>query len=87
MCYRIFNMYSRRSFENYHRKYPEEFTDDVTSLVRQLCDPDPRERGHPKNKIASTKYSLERYVSTFDLLAKRAEWATRSKFLIKQVDQ
>ena len=66
---------------------PEEFTDDVTSLVSQLCNPDPRERGHPKNKIASIKYSLERYVSKFDLLAKRAEWATRTNFLIKQVDQ
>ncbi len=42
-------------------------------LIRDLCDPDPLQRGH---RIARTRpgdqYSLERVVTEFDLLAKRA---------------
>ena len=60
---------------------PRDFARDITTLVRQLCNPDPRERGHPKNMTAGTKYSLERYVSKFDLLAKRAEWDSKARFL------
>ena len=60
---------------------PKDFARDITTLVQQLCNPDPRERGHPKNMTAATKYSLERYVSKFDLLAKRAEWNSKSSFL------
>lgn len=47
---------------------------ELTEIVRELCDPDPRLRGHPltRSNIA-TQFSLERYVSRFDLLARRAE--------------
>lgn len=42
----------------------------LVPLVAQLCDPDPRLRGHPKNRIGfGNPYSLERYVSAFNLLA------------------
>ena len=45
----------------------------LVEKVRQLCDPDPALRGHPKNRFAqSNRYSLERYVTEFDLLALHA---------------
>ena len=52
--------------------------DEVAELVKQLCNPDPHLRGHPKNisiRYRSNRYSLERYVSIFDRLAKKAEWS------------
>ena len=53
-----------------------EFADEIAECVNQLCNPDPRLRGHPRNiKYGGNQYSLERYVSAFDLLAKKAEWA------------
>lgn len=46
----------------------------LTRIVRELCDPDPDLRGHPtqRNPNGNT-FSLERYLSEFDLLARRAE--------------
>jgi serine/threonine protein kinase len=47
---------------------------DLLPIVEQLCEPDPVVRGHPLNrKRSGMQYSLERYVSQFDLLAKRVE--------------
>lgn len=52
----------------------EALSQELVSIVKQLCDPDPRLRGHPRNVVnKSDQYSLERYVSTFNLLATRAE--------------
>lgn len=46
---------------------------ELTSIIRQLCDPNPNLRGHPQERNShTTQYSLERYVSRLDLLAKRA---------------
>jgi serine/threonine protein kinase len=46
----------------------------LSSIVRQLCDPDPRLRGHPKDRSSiGNAFSLERYVSAFNLLASKAE--------------
>jgi serine/threonine protein kinase len=47
----------------------------LVPMVRQLCDPDPRLRGHPRTRASRTSnpYSLERYVSELNLLATRAE--------------
>ena len=54
--------------------------DDMTGIVKDLCEPDPALRGHPRNRNhIATQYSLERYVSRFDLLARRAEAGLRSK--------
>lgn len=48
--------------------------EDIVTVARQLCEPDPRLRGHPINRMQhGNQYSMERYVSTFDLLAYRAE--------------
>jgi hypothetical protein len=45
----------------------------AAAVIRDLCDPDPSQRG---NRITRTRpgnpYSLERVVTEFDLLAKRA---------------
>ncbi len=47
---------------------------EISQLVRYLCDPDPELRGHPTNRRGhANRYSLERFVSRLDLLARRAE--------------
>lgn len=57
---------------------PEELRVDVTSVLRQLCDPDPMKRGHPLDARSSgNTFSLERYITRFDLLARKAELALR----------
>jgi len=46
----------------------------LREAVAQLCDPDPFQRGHPRNRVGvADQYSLERYVALFNLLARRAE--------------
>lgn len=46
----------------------------LREAVSQLCDPDPLLRGHPLNRRGvANQYSLERFVSLFNLLARRAE--------------
>lgn len=48
--------------------------DDLRTIVCELCDPDPRLRGDPASRRRlAPQFSLERYVSKFDLLARRAE--------------
>jgi eukaryotic-like serine/threonine-protein kinase len=47
---------------------------DLSVIFRQLCDSDPNLRGHPRDRASvSNAFSLERYVSAFDLLASKAE--------------
>lgn len=47
----------------------------LTAAVRQLCDPDPALRGHPRARAMrqGNPYALERFVAEFNLLASRAE--------------
>lgn len=45
----------------------------VTATVLELTSPDPVLRGNPKAQVDSLRCSMERYVSKFDLLARRAE--------------
>jgi len=48
---------------------------ELMELVRYLCDPDPTFRGHPLDRAgAGSNYGLQRFVSRFDVLAKRAEY-------------
>lgn len=45
----------------------------LNNAILQLCDPDPRFRGHPANRAArGSSFSVERYVTLFDLLRKHA---------------
>ena len=48
---------------------------EIILLARELCEPDPDHRGDPKSHsfIHQSPYSVERYVSRFDLLARKAE--------------
>lgn len=53
---------------------PGEVQEDVLPLFRELCDPDPAQRGHPKVRPGTVqRYSMDRYVTRFDLAARRAE--------------
>jgi len=47
---------------------------DLTEMVRQLCEPDPRLRGHPSSRgNLTTQYDLYRFITRLDLLSRRAE--------------
>jgi hypothetical protein len=50
----------------------EPLREDLMVLIREMCDPDPRLRGSPR-LTALPRYSIERYVSTFDRLSKKAD--------------
>ncbi len=57
---------------------PAPFLDDVAQLVLCLCHPDPSRRGHSKNLLFNNnQFGLERVISRFDYLAKRAEVISR----------
>jgi len=50
--------------------------DKLLQTVRQLCDPDPSLRGHPRTRAQpGNPLGLERFVTAFDLMSKRAEIA------------
>jgi serine/threonine protein kinase len=53
--------------------------DRLGPAFRELCDPEPEKRGHPKahGSRHSDPYAVERYVSLFNLLAMRAERGVR----------
>jgi len=48
---------------------PLKTTEEVITLIKYLCSPDPRKRGYP----GKSDYSLERFISRLDFLAKEAE--------------
>ncbi len=53
---------------------PADLKADLVGIVRELCEPEPALRGHPKNRVGHTnRYGLERYVSRLNLLARRYE--------------
>jgi serine/threonine protein kinase len=49
---------------------------DLVQMFRELCDPDPALRGHPKARAMryGDRYAVDRYVSRFDALSKRAHY-------------
>jgi serine/threonine protein kinase len=54
---------------------------ELVQSFRELCQPDPRLRGSPAARAArhANPFSLERYISRFDLLASRAEHDLRDR--------
>ena len=51
----------------------------LVTVASELCTPTIENRGHPSSRVRGGRlYSLERYVSLFDILAKKAEIAARS---------
>lgn len=58
----------------------------VPDIVSQLCNPDPKRRGHPKTLLSSAnQYSLERYVSIFGNMASRAEYSLTEKLRAAEI--
>lgn len=70
-----------RSLRTAHAALPEHSRDDLLEMISQLCDPDPKLRGHPelRGRIGN-QYSLERYVSRLNLLASKAEVGLKRGF-------
>lgn len=50
----------------------EPLRDDLLGAIREMCEPDPLLRGSPKRADVG-RYSLDRYVSIFDRLSKKAD--------------
>lgn len=52
------------------------YREGVVTMIREWCDPDPSERGHPRTRAINAAqgniYSLERYLATLDILAYKA---------------
>jgi serine/threonine protein kinase len=51
---------------------PECVRTEIVAAIEELCDPDPHVRGHPVNREMH-QFGLERYISLFNHLGKRAE--------------
>lgn len=51
---------------------PPQLRGEVVEIIRQLCEPDPDLRGHPRGRTRGP-LTLERYVSKFNVLASKAE--------------
>jgi hypothetical protein len=57
---------------------PTPIESDVSELVRCLCHPDPSCRGHSKNLSPNAyQFGLERFITRFDLLAKKSSVLSR----------
>lgn len=54
-------------------KYSLMLSTDLLPLVKMLCEPDPKLRGHPATRSYDPS-SLERFISKFDYLAQKAEY-------------
>lgn len=64
-----------RVIEKFEKCLIPELKDELSNMVRQLCEPDPNLRGHPLNRRGvRNPYSLERYVTKLDLLTRKAEY-------------
>lgn len=62
------------------KKIPADFRDEIVEIIMQLCNPNPAKRGHPRNRQGhQNPFGLERYVSTFNRLATKAEQKLRRK--------
>lgn len=60
-----------RVIELLRATFPAQIRDQLASVIQQLCEPDLTKRGHPRGIGKVDQYSLERYVSLFDLLTRR----------------
>lgn len=54
---------------------PGRLNSPLRELLSMMCNPDPNRRGHPRtiDSVHVNSYSLERFVSSLDLLASKAE--------------
>ncbi len=70
-----------RAVIDFAAKLPAPFAEPLETIVRQLCEPDPRRRGHPRDRLApfGSPFDLARYAAELDLLAERAEADLRAR--------
>ena len=61
-----------KSLEEIQTSIPAEVRGEVVNILRYLCEPDPKLRGHPSD-IGGHQFNLERVVSAFNLIATKAE--------------
>ncbi len=55
-----------------------ELTEDIITIAKQLCEPDPNRRGDPKwRNNVTPNYDMRRYVSKFDLISKKAQFLVK----------
>ena len=64
-----------RVLTDVHASMSNPYGDEIIKAVRELCEPDPTLRGHPRHRVGRGPLALERYVSLFDLLASKAEYS------------
>jgi len=63
-----------RALEEIRVSVPKDIRTGIIITIKQLCEPDPYLRGHPENRVGhSNRYSVERFISFFDLNARKAE--------------
>ena len=69
-----------RAIDAFGRAFPHpDFKKDVLVIFAQLCNPDPQRRGIPRAiRGLTSQFALDRYISWFDLLARRADLAVRN---------
>ncbi len=62
-----------RVLEDVGNGISEDVRIEVIGIIRYLCEPDPRRRGHP-NDLGGSQFNLERVVSVLNRLARAAEY-------------
>lgn len=76
--YRTVLPYIKQAFEDalleVEKNIPASVRPEIMEIVRWLCEPDPKRRGHPTD-LDRSQFNLERVVSAFDLLATKAEYS------------
>ena len=61
------------AIDRFSMHVPDQYRERLTTVVQQLCEPDPNLRGHPRSRLSlGNSYRLDRYISLFDLLATSA---------------
>ncbi len=60
------------ALEKFASHVPTIFRSELQEFVKELCEPDPKRRGHPRNRFGN-QYGLERYISRFNHLAYKAQ--------------
>jgi serine/threonine protein kinase len=60
-----------KASEMFEASLPMKLAPELMEVYRQLCEPDPRKRGAPG--VPMNRNALERYVTRFDLLARKAK--------------
>jgi eukaryotic-like serine/threonine-protein kinase len=67
------------ALDDFRAAVPKALRDELTTLVRQLCDPDPKRRGSPgaRKQRHGNPFAIDSFVSRFNALATRSEARVR----------